>query len=97
MKKVLCVLAMFLLIVSAKAQNAFDYYTFNNDKGEIVINMENVLNPDLRFCMLSAIVNDSNLSYIIDDSEENSRLILSSNNLSFNEFKDYFSNIESKI
>ena len=58
--------------------------------------ISDIYNPDMRFCLLSAIANDDNISYTIDD-ERISVSISSAKNLEFNAFKDYFYEALNKV
>lgn len=98
MKRLLLVIALFLLVLSAKAQNVFynNYYTVDAAQENIVLDISNIYNQDMRFCLLSAIANDNNINYVIDD-ENISISLYSSKKLAFNVFKNYFQNIVSNV
>ncbi len=61
----------------------------------IELEVESIVNPDYRYCLLSAIANDSNLNYTVNE-DYMSVLISSSENLPDNQFQSYFNGIKEK-
>ena len=60
------------------------------DKDHIIeVELGDISNPDFRYCLLSAIANDDNISYLIDE-ESSSVLLSSSNGLDQQQFLSYY-------
>lgn len=96
MKKLLLVFVMFLPVISAKAQDLYKYYTVNYDKSQIELSIGDIYLFDLNYCLLSAIANDSNIAYSVD--EDNSIVsVFPAKDQSFLEFQDYFNQINTKV
>lgn len=62
----------------------------------IKLELEKIVNPDYRYCMLAYIVNDSNFDYTIDE-EDNSVLLYSAEHWSDSQFQNYFDKTLSEI
>ncbi len=60
------------------------------------LQLSEIANPDLRFCMLSTFANDGNFDYTIDD-EDNKVLLFSSNHWTDQQFQAYFDETKSGI
>lgn len=96
MKKILCIIAFVLIVFSVKSQDLYNYYTINNNKSQIELNIGDIYIFDLKYCLLSAIANDSNIAYSFD--EDNSIVIVyPTKDWSFKEFQDYFNEINAKV
>jgi hypothetical protein len=96
MKKILCIIAFVLIVFSVKSQDLYNYYTINNNKSQIELNIGDIYIFDLNYCLLSAIANDSNIAYSFD--EDNSIVIVyPTKDWSFKEFQDYFNEINAKV
>lgn len=59
----------------------------------IELEVESIVNPDYRFCLLSNIANDASFDYTVDD-DNMSVLITSANHWSDNQFQSYFNGMK---
>lgn len=62
----------------------------------IELELEKIENPDLRFCFLSNIANDSHFTYTIDE-ENNSVLLYSADHWDDGQFQSYFNQTKTEI
>ena len=66
-------------------------------KNDIIeIELSTISNPDYRYCLLSYIGNDDNLSYVINE-EESSVLISSTSNMDSQQFQAYFNDLRAMV
>lgn len=80
-----------MLVVSPIMQFA---QTVNNN--HIVIEVAEINNPDLRYCTLSALANDNNLIYTVDE-ENNSVIVTSANDWSESQLQIYYDRMRATI
>lgn len=85
-----------LLSMAIKAQNFSEYFTVGEDNNHIELNISDMPNADMRFCLLSMIANDENIAYSIDN-DRISVFISSKNGWDSETFLSYFDDLKSRF
>lgn len=96
MKKTLFLIFAILLAMAVKAQDFREFYTIGNDGSRVELNISDILDSDMRYCLLSAIAGDNNISYTLDE-DRISVNVTYKNNDSSESFTDYFDRITDKL
>ncbi len=96
MKKTLFFIFTLLLAVAVKAQDFREFYTIGNDGSRVELNISDILDSDMRYCLLSTIAGDNNISYTLDEDRISVNVIYKNNAFS-ESFSDYLDRITDKL